>query len=345
MSLDLYKSISELTACKSPSGFEGSAAEHIKNIMLSYTDEVRTDALGNVIGVKYCGKSGAKKLLLDAHMDEIGLIVTGIDEGFLRFASLGGVDKRLLPALDVSVLCEDGEIPGVITCMPPHALAANASDKAFDELRIDIGMTAEQAKEKVKLGTPVVFTTKCSILGKNYICSKSLDDRACVAIILDAVSRIKVEDLNVDLYVMASTQEELGCRGAKAGVFSINPDYAIAVDVTHGHTPDAKESETLKIGAGVAIGVGPNMNRAMSNRLIKISEEQSIPYQIEVMAGNTGTNAWVMQVSREGVCTAVVSLPLKYMHTPVETIKLSDAEAVVSLLTEFVVSIGEDGLI
>ena len=342
MALDIVKTITELSELRGPSGLEKEAAERISDMLSAYVDSVSTDAMGNVIGVRSCGKPGAKKLLLDAHMDEIGLIVTGIDEGFLRFDTLGGVDKRLLPALEVSVMCKSGAIPGVITCMPPHILKAEDSDKAFEELRIDVGMTKEEAADKIKLGTPVVFTTKCTMLGNNMIVGKSLDDRACVAALIDTASRLCGKELDVDLYIMISTQEEVGCRGAKAGVFAAAPDYAVAVDVTHGYTPDAKKSETLAFGGGAAIGIGPNMNRALTERLKELAIKNNIKYQMEVMAGNTGTNAWVMQTSREGVCTAVLSLPLKYMHTPVETIMLSDIEAVTALLTQFVMSMGKE---
>jgi endoglucanase len=142
---------------------------------------------------------------------------------------------------------------------------------------------------------------------------------------------------------MASTQEELGMRGAKTGTYLADPDWCLAVDVTHAGTPDAKPEKTMKGGGGPSIGVGPNITRRFSDQLAELAKENDIPYQLEVMAGNTGTNAWVMQVSRKGVATALVSIPVKYMHTPFETMELSDGENAVKLIYQFALSLNGGG--
>ena len=341
--MELKDMIIELASMQGPSGFEESVAARISDILKGYMDEVHTDVMGNVIALRKSGVPGAKKLLLDAHMDEIGLIVTKIDKGgFIRFSTLGGVDPRMLPDREVAILTDPVRF-GVVACMPPHVLSGEDMDKAtpIKEMVIDTGLTQEQAQELIPLGTPIVFRCGAEMLGDDKICGKSLDDRACVGIILRAVDMLKDEQLPVDLYVMASTQEEVGCRGAKTGVFAVDPDFCVAIDVTHGDTPDAPKEKTMKFGGGAAIGVGPNMNKNITNRLISLAKAKDIPFQIEVMGGNTGTNGWVMQVSREGVSTSVLSLPLRYMHTPVETVKLSDAESVARLLCELVRSMKE----
>ena len=140
---------------------------------------------------------------------------------------------------------------------------------------------------------------------------------------------------------MGSVQEELGYRGAKTGVFAIEPDMCVAIDVTHGATPDAPKERTKKVGGGAVIAVGPNMSRTLSDKLIAISEEIKVQYQLEAAGGETGTNGWALRVSREGVPTAELYLPLKYMHSPVETVKLSDCEESAKLLCEFVARAGE----
>ena len=334
--------ICELATLGAPSGFEEPAAKRIAEILAPLADEVKTDVMGNVIAVKRCGNPKARRLMLEAHMDEIGLIVTGYDKGFLRFETLGGMDPKMLPALEVRVLAEK-PCYGVIDSMPPHVLSAADMEKAFpaDKLRINVGLSEEEAKARIPLGTPVVFASGCTELGATRLCGKSLDDRACVAILIKALEAVQNDKLDMDVILLVSTQEEVGGRGATTGAFAMEPDYAVAVDVTHGETPDAKKSETLKMCGGAAIGVGPNMNHNITNALIGIAKENDWPYQIEVMRGSSGTDGWEIQVSREGVSTAVVSLPLRYMHTPVEVVDLEDVENIIRLLAELVRRAGE----
>lgn len=334
--------LERLSALNGPSGSEDSVREFLIEELKSLCDEVYTDAMGNLIAVKHCGKSGAKKLLLDAHMDEIGFIVTGIENGFLRFAPLGGIDARILPAEKVRVLAEEA-IPGVIDTMPPHALKAEDMEKPvpMDDLVIDTGMTQQEAEARIPLGTAVVFDIQPTRLQNGRIAGKCFDDRACVEIILRTLEAIRNDALELDIYCMFSTQEELGMRGASAGVYGIEPDAALVLDVTHAKTPDAQGIALMELGGGPAIGVGPNMSRKLTERLIQIAEEENIPYQLEVMSGSSGTNAWPIQIARGGVCTGVLSLPLRYMHTPNEVIDMADVDATVRLVTAFVRKLGE----
>ena len=339
--MEFVELISRLSCLSGPSGFEVSARETVAELLRPYVDEIQVDAMGNLIGIKRCGKPCAQRLMLDAHLDEIGFLVTGIEDGFLHFANLGGVDPRMLPAREVQVLTEP-PIFGVITTIPPEADSSSSADRALepDRLLIDVGMGQEYAKSHIPLGTPVIFASGCEQFNENLICGKALDDRACVAILLRTMERLREAALDVDLYCLISTQEEVGLRGAITGTYAIEPDYAIAVDVTHAYTPDAKREKTLTMGEGAAIAVGPNMNRAFTNTLIALAESAGIAHQIEVIAGHSGTNGWVIQTSRTGVSTAVVSLPVKYMHTPAEVTSLRDAEAIVELLTRFVLQWG-----
>jgi len=339
----LKDTIINLCGLAAPSGFEERAFARIKELVLPYVDELRTDAMGNLIAVKLCGRDGAKKLMFDAHMDEIGMIITGYEKGFLRFSNLGGIDPRMLPAREIKILT-DPPIFGVIDMMPPHALTEEEMDKSIDakKLFIDVGLSETEAIKRVPLGTAAVFAGGVEELSLGTLCGKSLDDRACAAIIIQVMERLSKKEPKVDICCLFSTQEELGTRGAVTGAYGVNPDYAVAVDVTFASTPDTKKGETMELRQGAAIGVGPNMNRKITNTLIDIAKEYKIPYQLEVMGGNTGTDGWVIQISREGVSTGLVSLPIRYMHSPVETLDLSDAEAVVNLLTEFAMKLGED---
>ena len=339
--MELNELIKSLSGLYAPSGFEKPAAAYITELVRPMADEVKTDVMGSVIAYKRCGKPNAPVLMLEAHMDEIGLIVTGYDKGFLCFSSLD-VDPRMLPGLEVRV-CAPTPCYGVIDALPPHALSAEEMEKAFpaDKLRINVGLTEEEAKARIPLGTPVTFDSGCTELGEKALCGKSLDDRACAAILIKTLEAVQQETLDMDLCLLFAVQEEVGGRGATTATFAVKPAYAVAVDVTHAYTPDAKKSETMEFGKGPAIGVGPNINPNMSDALFRLAREKNIPYQTEVIPGNSGTDGWEIQISREGVCTAVLSLPLRYMHTPVEVISVEDADYTVKLLTALVKQAGE----
>ncbi len=342
--MDIRTALEKLCAVGAPSGFERPAAEAAAELLRPLVDEVAVDRLGNVLGVKKCGRPNAKKLLLDAHLDEIGLIVTGVEDGFLRFRSIGGVDPRMLPDRELTILT-DPPLFGVVACLPPHVQTAGDRDKStpISELFIDVGMTQEEAKAAIPVGTPIVYRENCFPLGERQVCGKSMDDRACFVCLLRAAELLRDKALDVDLYIMGSTREEISGVGAKVGTYTVEPDWCVAVDVTHGKTPDSPKDRASVIGGGPAVGVGPNMTRWMTERMKRKAGEEGIPCQLEVMEGHTGTNGWHMQIVREGVATSVVSLPLKYMHTPIEVLDLDDIEAVARLLAAFADGLGEEG--
>lgn len=340
--MDVISVITKLSENPTPSGFEHSALRKISSLMSRFLTNVTADSFGNVYGFRKCGKKNAKCLLLDAHIDEIGLIVTGEKDGFLTFRALGGVDPRILPATNVTVL-SDPPVKGVITATPPHLQTADEKDNAIDidSLYIDIG--AEENDKKISVGTPVIFDSGVVKLRENYISARALDDRASLAAILYAIDMLKGKKLNFDIVVQASAEEELGCRGASVGGYTQNPDWAVVVDVTHAITPGVDKSVAFEAGSGVAVGVGPNMTRKMSDTLLKVAKEKKIPHTVEVCPGHSGTNAWPMQIVREGVATGLLSIPLKYMHTPVETVKKKDIEATGKLIYEFALSLAAGG--
>ena len=337
--MELTELTRSLSGLPGPSGFEEPVWRWIGDYLRPVADEVKTDALGNMIALKRCGKPGAKTVLLDAHMDEIGFVVTGIQDGFLRFGMLGGVDQRMLPAREVLVL-SDPPLFGVIDVLPPHVLTAEEKNHAFeaDKLCIDVGLSQQQAEQQVPLGTPVVYANSFIQLGENQLCGKALDDRACAAIIIKAFERLCAQELNADVYCLVSTQEEVGHRGATVAAWNIQPDVALVVDVTHGKTPDGQDAPCV-CGKGAAIGIGPNMNAALTKELFALAKARGITHQTEVVpGGNSGTNAHAIQVARTGVVTALISLPLKYMHTPVEVVCREDMDAIVELLAAYVES-------
>ncbi len=337
--------LTTLSALPGPSGFERPVALQAMELMRPYVDEVNIDRMGNVIGVRRCGKPNAKSILLDAHLDEIGLIVIGSEEGFLRFRSIGGVDPRMLPNREVTILTEPA-LFGVVACLPPHVQQASDYDRSvpLEELYIDTGLTQDEVDQLIPAGTPCVFRDGCFPMGEKQMCGKAMDDRACFVTLLRAVQMLQNKNLDVDVYILGSTREEVGHYGAAVAAWTVAPGCCIAVDVTHGKTPDSPKYRTNDMGGGPSIGIGPNMTRWMTERMLAKAKEKSIPFQCDVMAGATGTNGWDMQIAREGIATHVLSLPLKYMHSPVETLDLDDMENVAALIAAFVENLGEEVL-
>ena len=343
--MELQEMIKTLAEASGPSGFENSACAKAAEILAPLVDEVKTDVMGNLIGWRRSGKMGAPVVMLDAHMDEVGLIVTGYERGFLRFHNLGGIDARILPALEVTILAPEGPLHGVIDVLPPHVVPPADREKplAMDTLFIDAGYESEEeAKAHVPLGTAVAYSTPCFAMGENKLAGKALDDRSCAAIVLAAMEQIRDKPLAVDVAVHLAVQEEVGGRGALTGTYGIHPDYGIAVDVAFGSSPDTPSHKSMKMNGGAAVGVGPAVARKVSDKLIALGKEKNIPFQVEVMGGHSGTDADEIQTTREGVATGVVSLPLRSMHTPVEVLDLRDARACADLLAAWVESFGEE---
>ena len=336
----MRQALERLCTCTAPSGFEAPAAAVAAELLRPLVDEVSIDRMGNVLGVRRSKTPGAPKLLLDAHLDEIGLIVTGMEDGFLRFRSIGGVDPRMLPGRELVVLT-DPPLRGLVACP-----AEGDEDKSvpLNELYVDVGLSQKEAERAIPVGSPMVYRAGCFPLGEEQMCGKSMDDRACFVTLLRAAELLRDRELDVELHIMGSTREEVSGAGAVVGTWAVAPDFCVAVDVTHGKTPDGPADKTFALGGGPAIGVGPNMTRWMTERMIDKAREHGIPYQLEIMSGHTGTNGWEMQISREGVATSVLSLPLKYMHTPVETLSLADMEGVAQLLAAFVENLGKEAV-
>ena len=336
--MDMRQALERLCTCTAPSGFEAPAAAVAAELLRPLVDEVSVDRMGNVLGVRRCGKEGAPRLLLDAHLDEIGLLVTGVEDGFLRFRSIGGVDPRMLPGRELVVLT-DPPRRGIVTCP-----AGGEADKSIplSELFVDVGLSQTEAERAVPVGTPMVYRGGCFALGEDQMCGKSMDDRSCFVTLLRAAELLRDRELDVDLYLLGSTREEVSGAGATVGTWAVQPDFCVAVDVTHGDSPDAPKEKTFPLGKGPVIGVGPNCTRWMEQRMRRKAEELGMAVQTEVMAGHSGTNGWPLQVSREGVATAVPSLPLRYMHTPIEVISRRDLEDLARLLAAFVEGIGEE---
>ncbi|MBE7038253.1 MAG: M42 family metallopeptidase [Ruminococcaceae bacterium] len=336
MIIENIKKLSEICAV---SGNEKKASQEVFKMFEKYCDNVYTDALGSVIGVKK-GLNSNSKVMIEAHIDEIGMMVTKItDEGFIKFTNIGGIDTRILPGNEVIVHSKE-ELFGVVGAIAPHLLSVDDLNKPVpkDKLFIDVGLDADEAKEKVSVGDLITFKSETTVLNKKYIAAKSQDDRASICAILEVLENLKDKKLPFDLYVVGAVQEEVGLRGSATVTYAIDPDIAIAIDVCHGDTPDASDS-TFKLGSGCVLEVGPNISKKLSNHIIKVMDENKIKYSVEACGGNTGTDAWAMQIAKNGVPTALFSIPLRYMHTQYEVSSVEDinstSNAICAFLTSF----------
>ena len=341
--MNYEKTLEQLCSLSGPSGFEQPVARAAAELLRPWVEEVTVHPMGSVIGVLPCKKPGAKKLLLDAHLDEIGFLITGYEEGYLTFAPLGGVDPRMLPDREIMILT-DPPILGVVACLPPHIQTREDMDKSqpIKELYLDVGLSQPEAQRLIPIGTPAVYRGGCAKLGEELLWGKAMDDRASFAVLLHALELLKGEELDVDLYVLGSAQEETHSTGAITAAYGIVPDLCVAVDVTHGDSPDAGKGETFKLGGGPVLGLGPNCTKWMAKRMENKARELGMDIQKEVMSGSSGTNGWPLQVSREGIATAVLSIPLRYMHTPIETVCRRDLEDAARLLCAFIKGIGKE---
>lgn len=329
----------------SPTGSETAVAELIRERLASSADEIQTDVMGSVHAFLQ-GKGKAPSVMLAAHMDEIGLMVTYIsDDGYLSVSPVGGVDAAILPGLRVDVHTKSGILRGVVGRKPIHLIAADERKKvtSIDGLVIDLGLPAKKVKKLVSIGDTMTFGVGFETFGADMAISRSFDDKAGVWIAVRVLEELKKAGRAQGDFVCAATvQEEIGVRGGQTSTHSIDPDVGLAFDVTHATDyPGIDKTKYGKIicGQGPVIGRGPNINPEVFKRLVAAAEKEGIPYQVEAEPGVTGTDARAIQVARGGKATGLISVPVRYMHTPTEVINLKDMEATVKLITRFVLDL------
>ena len=332
--VSVMKTLSELCA---PSGREEATAAELARLAEPLADQVQVDPLYNVIAWKRSPRPDAPTLLLDAHHDEVCLMVREVDDrGFLRIVSPVGMDPSALLAANVTVHGKR-ELFGVVSCMPPHLLTAEAKEKnpKISELAVDVGLSAERAREFVSVGDFITWQSDFTPLAGTAVSGKALDDRACAAILLKCLEELREDELPFHLAVLFSVQEEAGLRGAKVGAYRVDPAEAVVLDVSHAVSPGSDAWKCGRLGGGPMIGVAPILSGSVTGRLKETAKRHNIPFQVEVMAGSTGTNSQAVQISRSGVRTGLLSVPLRFMHTPIERIDLRDAQYTADLLTAY----------
>ena len=329
------------------SGYEeAGVAALVRQEFGSLADEVRLDAMGNLIALQRgTGPEPRRRLMLAGHMDEIGLMVTLCEGAFLRFTEVGGFDVRTLPGQEVTV---HGRRPlaGVIGCRPPHVMTSVDTSRPtpLDELFIDVGLSAEELKATVRVGDLVTLRAPCIELKNGRLAGKAFDDRAALGAIAVCLGLLRQFSHAWDVFAVATVQEEVGLRGAFTSTFGVMPDVGIALDVGFARQPGFDSAEAIDLDKGPALVIGPNIHPALWRELKAVADAYEIPVQVTAYPGGTGTDANAMQITREGIPTALLSLPERSMHTPAETICVKDVQRSGRLLALFISGLGADFL-
>lgn len=342
---ELMPFLKELIALPGLSGHEEPIRLAIAQAWTLLADELEVSRLGSLHGLRrgaWSAAPPAPRLLLAAHMDAIGLMVTGIVDGFLRITNIGGVDGRVLPGQLVTVHGRQ-DCPAVVVQPAAHLLPADVREKTvpLEYLWVDTGLLPGEVERLVRIGDLVSFAQPPLAMNGEILAGHSLDNRASVAAVTACLQELRNRPLVWDVWAVATSQEEVTLGGARTSAFSIRPTLAVVIDVTFGAGPGSPAHKTFPIGKGVVLGVGPSVHPALVKTFQALADRLEIPYKIEPMPRSSGTDADAVQVAAEGIPTMVVSIPLRYMHTPVEMVSIKDIQRTGRLLAEFAASLDE----
>jgi endoglucanase len=342
----LKKFFKDLVLAPSPSGFEQPAQEVFRNFVNDLADEFKTDVHGNVIALKK--GTGNLRFMVVGHADEIGLMVKYIDDnGYIRFTPIGGLDPSILPALKVKIYHGKKVYRGIIGKKPIHLLKAEEKGKAakMEDLWIDFGAKDKKdAEKKIAVGDHITFDVGMEMLNSDFVTTKATDNKAGVFVAGAVLEALKNEKIAANVYAVSSVQEEIGLRGAITSAFGIDPQVGIAIDVTHASDYPFMNKNIMgdvKLGAGPVVVVGANINPKVFELLKAAAEKAKVKYQIEAAPRGTGTDANAIQTTRAGVAAGLISIPNRYMHTPVEVVSFKDLEGAVKTIAEFARSIND----
>jgi putative aminopeptidase FrvX len=346
-----FEFLKALAEAPSPSGFEQPAQKLFREYVQDHVDQVETDVLGNVSGLIKGRKKGKPTLMLAGHCDEVGFMVKYIDEnGFLYFAPIGGVDDQLLPGKRVWIHTQKGPLMGVVGRKPIHLIDPKDREKVVQihNQFIDIGAkNKKEASRFIKVGDAITFAGGLEKLIGDRAVSRGFDDKVGSFVVAEVLRRVgeKKERPRCTVYGVSTVQEELGLRGATISAYQIQPDIGIAIEVGHASDyPDVEKKRVgeYNLGAGPIIARGANINPLVYELLIKAAKKTQTPVQVLGAPRPTGTDANVIQLSRKGVATGLIGIPLRYMHTPTEVLSLKDLEAACRLLVAFIYELKEE---
>ncbi len=333
----LKEYIFELCSLPSLSGFEARAHDALCSFVGEDMTLVYSDSVGNTVFCKSCGKRGAPKILIDAHFDEIGLMVREVCEGgFLRVCALGGIDPSIMQAADVIIYGVE-TLRGVVVSTPPHLKGGDDTLPLTTDMLIDTGLDTDKAKALIPIGTPVGFTPIYGELLNGRIMGKSFDNKACGACALWAIKNTPAERLCGDIYLLFSAVEETNrVGGVSAAVHSILPDRAMVIDVNLAKVPNTKDFETVPMDGGISISVSAATHMGLTREFQRICRERDIPHTMVAAPSSTGTNAATLNLCADGIPVVDVGLPLASMHTYNEVISLSDCECLCRAAEAFI---------
>lgn len=345
--MDTKELLEILSNSSSISGYEHGLHDIIISTFEKYSDNITIDSLGNIIILKKGIKAkNNPKIMIAGHIDEIGLMVKYIEEnGFIRFTNVGGIDPRTILGQEVLVHGKK-DLFGVIGSKPPHLQESSEVNKTIkmEDMIIDLGYSKEQLKDIVSIGDVISIKRDFQKLEGKRVTGKSLDNKAGIASIYECIKELSKTNHESDIYFVLTVQEEVGMIGAFTSAYKINPDMGIAIDVGFGSTPELPKADTLDLGKGPGITLGGNIHPGLRKQTVKVAKEYNIPFQVEVTPGATGTDARAMQITREGIPSLCLSIPLRYMHTSVEVIDMVDVKNTGKLLAFLISSISNDNL-
>jgi endoglucanase len=333
--------LKQLISVAGLSGYELPVRELVEAAWRPLADELQVSRLGSLHALhRGAAPEPRPALLYAAHMDAIGMMVSGLLDGFLRLSEVGGVDPRLLPGQLVTVHARQ-DLPGVIVLLPTHLQPAEAGETLgkLGGLLVDVGLTDSEVKRLVRVGDLVSFAQPPIELSEEYLAGHSLDNRASIAALTQCLQALQGRQTAWDVWLVATTQEEETFGGGQTSAFQLRPALAVAVDVTFGSAPGSPAHLTYPLGKGPTLGWGANIHPGLHRAFKELAERLEIPYKTELMPTYSGTEAEVMQIVAEGIPTMVLSIPLRYMHSPVEMVSLKDIARAGRLLAEFAIQL------
>jgi endoglucanase len=340
---DLLPFLKQLISAPGLSGYEAPIRGIIEDAWRPLTDELHLSRLGSLHGLRRGSAPEPRPcLMLAAHMDAIGLMVTGQADGFLRLTQVGGLDPRVLPGQLVTVHGRE-VLPGVIVQPPAHLLPAEiGSDPVpLEYLLVDVGLLPRQVEQLVRVGDLVSFVQPPLELSDDLLVGHSLDNRASVAALTHCLMELQGHPLNWNVWAVATAQEEVTLGGALTSAYQLRPTLAVAIDVTFASSPGSPAHLSYPLGKGLTLGWGPTIHPALHKAFKDLADELEIPYKLEAMPRRSGTDGDALQIAAEGIPTMVLGIPLRYMHTPVEMVSMKDITRVGRLMAEFAAALDE----
>ncbi len=342
MTLELADFLPELLRQPGLSGTEAPVRDFLARHWQPLADDLLVSPIGTLTAFRRgIAPEPRPRLLFAAHMDTIGMLVSRIEGEFLHIAPIGGLDPRVLPGQQVTVWAESGPLPGILTAPPDPLLPPEMCGKPvpLTHLLVDVGLTARQVARRVRVGDRVAFAQPPEMLGEETIMGPGLDNRASVAAFTLALEAMQSRTPAWDVYFAATVQEEETLGGAQTIAYALRPDVAVAVDVSFATGPGVGEAKGFPLGEGILLGLGPNIHPKVHEAVKAVAERLEIPYHVDYLPTHSGTDAMALQIAAAGAASMVISIPLRYMHTPVEIVSLKDIRRAARLLAEFALSL------